>query len=199
MNLREAIRAWRDGDAAACNEACHAAAAGTQDTGAVALLRALGDCAGTLIALKILDAAFGEERLPEKARVLRTIALARIDRSDAVIAALTEEVHRGSRRAGAEAALALGLLEYDARNFVAARAALAKSSYDCRRPYARALECAGWIAKAEGDVDGARARFDEALGALDAAATRDALLEANLLAIIGNLAVEALDVARWRA
>ncbi len=200
MTLREAIGAWRAGDAAACIDACDAASATGRHREAIAVLyaRSLTRLRRNADALRILTETFGEGPWPAKARLLQRIALARIARSEDGIAALSEEGRQVSRRARAEVALALGLLEYDLRHFANARTALAGVPTTAGVLYSRALECVGWIDKAEGNVDGARAAFDEALKMLETASTRDLLLEANLLAIIGNLAVESLDIARWQ-
>jgi DNA-binding CsgD family transcriptional regulator len=202
MTLRAAIRCWNRGDVLGCLAACTEAAphAGRQ-AHALAVLhaRALARLRRWNDVIEVLDAAFADTIEPRAARVLRAIANARGALHYDAIEALNIELRGAGGRRGidAEGYLALAIVAFDARDVAGSRAALSHVHVAPGVLRARVLECAGWIEKMEGNAAAARERFQAALAMLDAGRARDYLLEANLLTILGNFAVEALAIDEW--
>jgi len=202
MTLRAAIRSWNQGDVPGCLVVCEdAAPRGGSQARALAVLhaRALARVRRWNDVVTTLDTAFATEPEPRAARVLRAIANLRGGlRADGGARLAAELAGRSGRRPiDSEGYLALAIAAYDARDFARARAALGHIRVASGILRARALECAGWIEKMEGRGAAARTAFQEALALLDAANGHDYLLEANLLTILGNLAVEALATDEW--
>jgi DNA-binding CsgD family transcriptional regulator len=98
-----------------------------------------------------------------------------------------------------EIALGVALAQYASANFAAAETALAGVDSSVMLLHARALELRGWIARHFGRFADATVFFESALAELDRSPLRDPFLEANLIAVLGNLAVELLDIAHWEA
>ena len=96
-----------------------------------------------------------------------------------------------------EIALGIALAHYAKRDFARAEDSLAAVDASSLLVHARALECRGWIAKCRGAFPAAVSFFEAALEELDRSPQRDRFLEANLVMVLGNLAVELLDSARW--
>ena len=96
-----------------------------------------------------------------------------------------------------EIALGIALAHYAKRDFSRAEDSLAAVDASSILVHARALECRGWIAKCRGAFPAAVSFFEAALTELDRSPQRDRFLEANLMMVLGNLAVELLDLRRW--
>ncbi len=205
-SLREATRAWFEGEFARCLEQCEAVKPRDAQTRIhVALLqaRALLRLDRAADALRVLrDASTIPMATDEACSLLMLTGAARV-RCGAYAEglALLAQARAGAAHAHAtirsEIALHAGLGEFFRRNFDAAERELRKVDPAADIIYARALECLAWTAVARGASERATSLFVEALDALARCEHHDRSLEANCVRALAHLALERLDVAAW--
>jgi DNA-binding CsgD family transcriptional regulator len=201
----DALRAWRAGDAydvlALCEglrgEQADALRAGLLRARALMRLRRAREAIALLESLSLEGAA--DDDVAASAMLLGT-AYARSGDVERGLAMLLDAALRFASadvEIRSEIALGIALAHYQRRDFGAALAALDDVDPASDIVYARALECRGWIAKADSDFPAAVAQFEASLAQLDRCRQFDRFLEANLVATLTYVAVELLDLARW--
>ena len=150
---------------------------------------------------RVLLAPLLPHTVDENAAEVRTLLGTAYARSGDVERGLTllheAKASTTSVRLRAEIALGVALAHYARRDFALAERALDAVAPSAAPEHARALECRGWIAKCRGEFPAAVEAFEAALAELDRSPQRDPFLEANLVMVLGNLAVELLDEPRW--
>jgi tetratricopeptide (TPR) repeat protein len=202
IGLEEARQAWRAGDAERTLALCDALERDRSTATESALLRARvflrmqrADDARVLLA-PLLPHTTGEHAA--EVRTLLGTAYARSGDVERGLTLLQEaDALSKSDQSRAEIALGVALAHYARRDFALAEKALDAVDPSATAEHARALECRGWIAKCRGAFPAAVSAFEAALAELDRSPQRDDFLEANLVMVLGNLAVELLDSARW--
>ncbi len=199
--FQTARAAWEAGDVERCLAACSAARgdARVERLRARALLR-LRRIPAALVALRARRARTGAKVAAEHAMLLGTALVLCGDRPDGVAllrSALADETAGHETRA--EARLGLALAAFHAADYDGASQSLDGIARDADIVFVRALELRGWIQKRRGTLSAALATFREALDALNACRVFDRFVEANLVMVIGNLAVELLDFDAWVA
>jgi DNA-binding CsgD family transcriptional regulator len=209
LNLAAAERAWLDGDAERClvlsDGLTDAADGATAEPLVLLRTRALLRLRREPEALTLLASASASVReIAESpaAKMLAGTAYVRSGELERGLALLRDAAHDADPAnvtLCSEIALGIALARYDAGDLDGAETALdrvdARSDVVC----ARALELGGWIAKRRGDFSLAIDRFEAALAQLDASRQRDRFVEASVVTVLGNIAVELLDEARWNA
>jgi len=202
IGLEEARQAWRAGDAERTLALCDALERDRSTATESALLRARvflrmqrADDARVLLA-PLLPHTAGDHAA--EVRTLLGTAYARSGDVERGLTLLQEaDALAKSDQLRAEVALGVGLAHYARRDFALAEKALDAVDPSATVEHARALECRGWIAKCRGAFPAAVSAFEAALAELDRSPQRDRFLEANLVMVLGNLAAELLDSARW--
>ncbi|HZO95503.1 MAG TPA: sigma factor-like helix-turn-helix DNA-binding protein [Candidatus Baltobacteraceae bacterium] len=198
---RIARAAWEAGDIERCLSACSRSRGDPH----VALLRARALLRSrrsreALAALGVRCVRDAPALAAERALLAGTayVALDECERGTAMLRSVLAggAAHDAVR---AEARLGIARAAFQSGDFDAAAEALEHISADGDVVFARALELRGWIAKRRGALAAALAIFRDALAALDACRTFDRFAEANLVMVIGNLAVELLDFEAWGA
>ena len=206
--LAAAQRAWIEGDAERCLALCDDVAdAGGGDPESLALLRAraLLRLRREPEALAELTAESGAPRefaTSPAARMLAGTGYVRsgeIERGLAVLNEAARDADAADVALCSEIALGIALARYDTGDLAGAETALDRVDSGSEIVYARALELRGWIAKRRGEFALAIDHFDAALAQIDHSQQRDRFVEASVVTIQGNLAVELLDEARWDA
>jgi DNA-binding CsgD family transcriptional regulator/tetratricopeptide (TPR) repeat protein len=203
-----AYRAWCEGDTARCLGLCARIRTADRDTARqVALLqaRALLRLRRAKDALAVLRDAFGSEPGMGGALAVRMLAGTAYvrdgdaERGVALLEAAWRDADGASTVLRSEIALGLALGRYAQRDFAESERWLALVSADADVVTARGAELRGWIAKSRSDFPAAVAHFEKALNVLDGCRQLDRLLEANVIMVLGYLAVEMLDFERWAA
>jgi DNA-binding CsgD family transcriptional regulator len=204
----DAERAWLDGDFEGCLALCGPV---SRDPAACApALEVIRARASLRLrrpadAIAGLTAAFGEGGTRDPSGVAAMLLGTAYVRGGELERGLSL-LHDAERRADvsntglrSETALGIALAKFDAGDLDSAEMALDAVDVHSEVVYARALELRGWIAKRRGDFAAAVDRFEAALAQLDVSRQRDRFVEASVVTVLGNLAVELLDEARWEA
>lgn len=206
VRLTAAEGAWFDGEVEQCLMLCdHVAGALTiSDAERLAVLRAraLLRLQRAPEALALLTERFGAtgER-GHNAAAMMLIGTAHVRRGETQSGlAVLDQASRYADIADAalrsEIALGIALAQFNAGDLVGAEAALDRVHPSADVVYARALEYRGWIAKRRGDFAASVEHFEAALAQLDRSCQRDRFVEASVVTVLGNIAVELLDEAR---
>jgi DNA-binding CsgD family transcriptional regulator len=201
--LAAAERAWFDGEVERCLMLCDdvAGALTISDAERLAILRAraLLRLQRAPEALALLTERFGAtgER-GDNAAAMMLIGTAHVRRGEVErgLAVLHNAARDADVALRSEIALGIALAQFNAGDLTGAEAALDRVDPTSDVVYARALEYRGWIAKRRGDFAASVEQFEAALAQLDRSRQRDRFVEASVVTVLGNIAVELLDEAR---
>lgn len=199
--FQEALQAWHAGDAERVLSLCERPAG---EPARLLRARALLRLRRMDEAIALLELAPAAERGPDEAAAAEMLLGTAYARSGDLERGLDLLRKAGRRRphdleVRSEIALGIALAHYQNRDFEAAERVLQDIDPASDLVYARALELRGWIAKCRNDFPAAVDAFNAALAQLDRCRHFDRFLEANLIAVLGYIAIELLDFAGWDA
>ncbi len=191
--------AWEAGDVEGCLAACSAPCgdARVELLRARALLR-LRQVPAALVALHARPGPTGTKLTAEHAMLVGTALVLSGDHPDGVAtlrSAMSDETADPETRA--EARLGVALAAFHAADYEGASQLLEGIAPEDDVVFVRALELRGWIHKRSGALTAALETFRAALDVLRGCRVFDRFVEANLVMVIGNLAVELLDFDAW--